>query len=231
MGSSPSVACKSTVWPLRQTFILALVSGAVDATMRGRSRSRPTSLPLNDKMTSPCLRPAFAPGLFGVTTATKCPVLAFQPEACGYRRRHFLNLHAEPTAADLAVLLELRDHGFGDIGRNRKADPDTAAIGRIDRRIDADHLAIEIEGRSAGVAAIDRCVDLQEIIEWAGMNVPAARRDDPGGDGPAQPEGVADGHDPVADLGRAAVAEGDIGQRLVGLDLAGPQYRSWDRGR
>src|SRR6516162_7373221 len=44
-----------------------------------RSCNRPTSLPLNDKTTSPCFRPALAPGLFGVTTATRAPCSFCKP--------------------------------------------------------------------------------------------------------------------------------------------------------
>src|SRR4051794_30972906 len=51
------------------------------------------------------------------------------------------------------------------------------------------------------------------------MDVAPARRDDPGGDAAAEPEWVTDRNHPIADLGDVAVAETDIGQRLVGLDL------------
>ena len=51
------------------------------------------------------------------------------------------------------------------------------------------------------------------------MDVAAAGRDDAGRDAAAETERVADGDDPVADLRRAAVAELDVGQRLVGIDL------------
>ncbi len=51
------------------------------------------------------------------------------------------------------------------------------------------------------------------------MDVAPARRDDAGRDAAAEPERIADRDDPVADLRRAAVAERDIGQRLVCLDL------------
>src|SRR5258708_4516323 len=49
-------------------------------------------------------------------------VLSWQAEARGDGRRHLLDLDAEPAAADLAVLLELRDDGLRDVGRHRKAD-------------------------------------------------------------------------------------------------------------
>jgi hypothetical protein len=45
-------------------------------------------------------------------------VLALQAEACRNRGRYLLNLDAEPAAADLSVLLELRDNGLGDVRRN-----------------------------------------------------------------------------------------------------------------
>ena len=51
------------------------------------------------------------------------------------------------------------------------------------------------------------------------MDIPSPRRNDPGRYGPAEPKGIADRHDPVADLSCAAVAERHIGQRLVGFDL------------
>ncbi len=64
------------------------------------------------------------------------------------------------------------------VGRNGKADAHAAAVRRIDRRIDADDLAGKIEGRAARVALVDRGIYLQEIIERAGVDIAAARRDD-----------------------------------------------------
>src|SRR5271170_6996615 len=138
-------------------------------------------------------------------------VFAVQAQACGDCRRHLLDLYAEPTAAYLAVRLELGDDRLGDVRGYRKADPDTAAVRRIDRGVDADHLAVKVEGRPAGIAAVDRRVDLQEIVELAGMDVAAARRDDPGGDAAAEAKRIADGDHPVADLRRAARSEADRG--------------------
>ncbi len=117
------------------------------------------------------------------------------------------------------MLFELRDDRLGFVRGYREADADTAAIGRINRRVDANHLAVEVEGRAAGIAAVDRRVDLQEIVIRAFVDVAAARRDDPGRDGAAKPERVADRHYPVADLRRTAVAEADIRQRLIRVDL------------
>ena len=59
-----------------------------------------------------------------------------------------------------------------------------------------------VEGRAARIAAIDRRVDLQEIVIGAGADVAAARRDDAGRDRAAEAEGIADGDHPVADARR-----------------------------
>src|SRR5260221_3575485 len=90
----------------------------------------------------------------------ECAALAGQAEAAGDFRRHLLDLNAEPAAVNLAVLAQLRDHSLGEVRRDGEADADAAAIRRVDRRVDADHLTLLGEGRAAGVAAIDRGVEL-----------------------------------------------------------------------
>ena len=92
------------------------------------------------------------------------------------------------------------------VGRNREGDADVAARGREDRRVDADHLAVEVEGRAAGVAAVDRRVDLHEVVIGAGADVAAEGRDDAGRDRAAEAEGIADRDDPVADAAGAVAA-------------------------
>ena len=59
-----------------------------------------------------------------------------------------------------------------------------------------------VEGRAARIAAVDRRVDLQEVVVRSGADVAAARRDDAGGDGAAEAERIADGDHPVADARR-----------------------------
>src|SRR5437588_9633179 len=49
--------------------------------------------------------------------------------------------------------------------------------------------------------------------------MPTSRRDDSVGYSYAQSKGIADRHDPVADLSLAAVAESHIRQRFVGFNL------------
>src|SRR5260221_6688892 len=97
------------------------------------------------------------------------PALAGQAEAAGDFRRHLLDLNAKPAAVDLAVLAQLRDHSLGEVRGDGEADADAAAIRRVDRRVDADHLTLLGEGRATGVAAIDRGVELQEMVERTRM--------------------------------------------------------------
>jgi len=55
---------------------------------------------------------------------------------------------------------EIRHHLLGGFCRNGEADADRSAGHRVDRSGDADYLAIEIETGSAGIALIDRRIDL-----------------------------------------------------------------------
>ena len=106
------------------------------------------------------------------------------------------------------------------LARDGEADADRGAGRRDDDRADADHLAVHVEHRPAGVARIDRRVELQEIVERAGAEVAPRGRDDAGGDRTAQAERIAGGQDPVADLHLAASCPRcTAGQRLVGDDL------------
>src|SRR5690606_37925045 len=110
-----------------------------------------------------------------------------------------LDMYAEPSALDGAILDEFLHHVLGDRGRDGEGDADIAARGREDRRVYADHYAGQVEGRAAGVAAIDRRVDLQEIIVGSGADVATACRNDAGCHRTAEAEGIADGDDPIAD--------------------------------
>jgi hypothetical protein len=130
-----------------------------------------------------------------------------------------LDRDAEPAAVDAALVAQVGDDardfgtGFGE------ADADRAACGRDDRGVHSHHVAIHIEGGTAGVARIDRRVELQEVVEGSGADVASARRDDAGGDRAAEAERVAGGQDPVADLDLVGIAPGDIGQWPGGLHL------------
>ena len=120
---------------------------------------------------------------------------------------------------DRAALHQVLDDLLGGRGRNVEGDADTAARRREDRGVDADDLAVEVEGRAARIAAVDRGVDLEEVVIGAGADVAAARRDDAGGDGAAEAERIADGHHPVADADLGIVGEVDIGELAAAIDL------------
>ncbi|BAQ44521.1 hypothetical protein Maq22A_c05755 [Methylobacterium aquaticum] len=150
-----------------------------------------------------------------------------EAEAVGDVLRHRLDLKAEIAAGDLAVGAQLVDHRLHRLGRDREGEAHVAAGRRGDRGVHAHDLTLDVEGRPAGIALVDRCVDLQEVVVGSSADVAAAGRDDAGGDGAAQAERVADCHDPVADL-RRAVGElhvgkgspvGDLEERQVGLRI------------
>ena len=141
-----------------------------------------------------------------------------QAEAVGDVGGDRLDLHAEPGAVDVAVLLELRHDHLRGLRRDVEADADRAAGRREDRGVDADHVAVDVEGRTAGITLVDRRIDLDVVVVGAGADVAAARRDDAGGDGAAQAERIADRDHPVADA-RLVLGELHIGEGLVGVDL------------
>src|SRR5205814_10257486 len=97
-----------------------------------------------------------------------------------------------PAALDVAGRLQLLDDRLRHCRWDRKADADRAARGRIDRRVDADDLAGEVEHRPAGIAAVYRGVGLQVVVIRPGMDIARRRRDDAGGDRAAERERVTD---------------------------------------
>ena len=129
-----------------------------------------------------------------------------------------LDLHAEPGAVDVAMFLELGDDHLGGLRRDVEADADRAARRREDRGVHADHVAIDVEGRAAGIALVDRRIDLDVVVVGAGADVAPARRDDAGGDRAAQAERIADRDHPIADA-RLVLGELHVGEGLVGVDL------------
>ena len=90
--------------------------------------------------------------------------------------------------------------------------------GEIDRRVDADDIAIGVKRRPARVAFVDGRVDLDVIVIRSRADVAAARRDDAGGDGFAEAERIADRDDPIADA-RLMLGEFHVREGLVGVDL------------
>ena len=135
-------------------------------------------------------------------------------EAFGDLVGDLLDADAEPAAAQLAELPQRIDHADHGLRRHRKADADRAARGRDDQRVDADHLAVEVEQRAAGIAAVDGGVGLDVAVIGTGIDVAVARRDDAGGDGAAEAERIADRDHPFAEPQLVGIAELHRDQRL-----------------
>src|SRR5205085_9459099 len=93
------------------------------------------------------------------------------PKALGDGLVDRLDLHADPAALDIALVLETGHHGLHRVGRDAEADADRAAGRRIDRGVDRNHLAVGVERRAAGIALVDRRVDLDEVVVGTGADV------------------------------------------------------------
>ena len=104
----------------------------------------------------------------------------------------------------VALFAELR-HGIAHhVDRNRETDPLTLTM---DGGVDADELTSKIEQRPTAVARVDRGIGLDEVVVGPCANRPILGAHDAHGDGVAQPERIAHGHDVFTDSERVAVAE------------------------
>src|SRR5438034_10879214 len=156
-----------------------------------------------------------------------------EAEAVGDVGGDGLDLDADPAAADRALVLELGNYILDGRCRDRERDADAAAGRRIDRRVDAHHLAFGVEGRATGVALVHGRVDLDEIVVRTAADVAAAGRDDAGGHGAAEAERVTDREHPIADPGLALRKLGerevrtalDLDQRDVGARVGADHLR------
>jgi hypothetical protein len=119
----------------------------------------------------------------------------------------------------VSALLELGKDLFGHVDRHREADRVRL---RVDRGVDADHLAREVQQRTARVARIDGGVGLDEVVVGPLADVPAGSAHDAGGDGVVETERISDRDHPVAGKHRVGVAERE--RQVLALRL-GPQQR------
>jgi hypothetical protein len=71
------------------------------------------------------------------------------------------------AVADRICVAGLLHDALGEVARDGEADAHAAARGREDRGVDADHLALGVEGRAAGIALVQGGVDLQEVVVGA----------------------------------------------------------------
>ena len=147
------------------------------------------------------------------------PLRHREVERLGDLGREIARLDADPAARDLAVLDQAVHHLAGGGHRNGEADPEAAAAARVDRGVDAEQVAVDVDQRAARIAGVDRRVGLDEVLEDVDAErVAAERADDAGGHRLADAERIADRQHDVADLQPVGVAEGDHRQ-LVEVDL------------
>src|SRR5262249_13019956 len=131
---------------------------------------------------------------------------------------HILDHDAKPAAINRAGRLELTYDLLDQRCGHREGDANITARRREDGGVDADHLAVEIEGGAARVAAVHRSVNL-EVVVGARADVAVMGRDDAGRHRAAETERITDGEHPIADAW-VLLRELDIRKRLaLGLDL------------
>ena len=113
------------------------------------------------------------------------------------------------------VVIHARHH----IDGQREADALISAALRRDHGVDADHLAANIQQRSAAVAGIDGRIGLNEALQLQRTaDVAAERAHDPRRHRSFQTKRRADRHRPIAHLHGVRIADGHRNQRS-----------SWDR--
>ncbi len=93
-------------------------------------------------------------------------------------------LNAKIGATNVTLIDQIIGDGFGGIDGNREADARRCAARRKDRGIDAYDLAVSVDQRTAGIAAIDGGVGLNGFIDecgFAGLHGATKRADHTGG--------------------------------------------------
>jgi len=139
----------------------------VSATTRDRSFGSLTSLPSNLTTTSPGSMPAGFAGPLFVDPRHQRATGGLDVEAFGDLVGDLLDATPSQPRRSSPKLPELIDDAGNRLGRYRKAEADRAAGRRNDQRVDADHIALEVEQRTAGIAAIDRRVGLDVVVRTA----------------------------------------------------------------
>jgi hypothetical protein len=100
-----------------------------------------------------------------------------------------------------------------------EADAHVATAAAEDRRVDTDHLAVEVDQRTARIAGVDGGVGLDEILVVADAHAGAPLGADHAyGEGVTEAEGVADSDHPLADFERGGVRQPQRWQ-TAGVDL------------
>ena len=133
--------------------------------------------------------------------------------------RSVARFHAVPFVLDALDADQLGGHGHRLVDRNGEAD----ALGAGPHgHVDADHFAVDVQQRSAGIAGVDAGVGLDQVVvalRIADLHRAVQGADDAAGDGVLVAIGVAHGDDRFADHQIARGAERDDRQLLRHVDL------------
>ncbi len=98
----------------------------------------------------------------GIHRTDQCAVRRAQAEGQRQLLANILHRDADAAANHLAVLLQLLFDVQGQIDRNGERHAHIAAGTAINLRIDADHFAIDVEQRAAGIPGIHGRIGLNE---------------------------------------------------------------------
>src|SRR5215469_2090445 len=131
-----------------------------------------------------------------------------------------LRYDPDPPADDTSILDDVVQHAPDHVYGDRKTDAFDAQTLRDDGGVDADQGAAGINQRAAGVAEIDRCIRLDEVLERRDPELSAGGgADDAVRHGLRQAERITDGEHHVADPQLIGLPEGDDGEvRHVDLE-------------
>ncbi len=131
--------------------------------MRGRSVAVSTvmAVELQDDVARLHARPCRL-GRPASTLPTSAPCAFGKPSESATSFGHLADRHGDPAAHDLARRLQLIGDAHRLVDRNRERNAHETAGAAVDLRVDADHLALHVDERPAGVARVDRHVGLDE---------------------------------------------------------------------
>ena len=170
-------------------------------------------------MTSPISSDEASAGLPSRMLVTSAPWAVRMPKDSARSAVTSWMITPQPAAAHLAGAPYLIGDVHRHLDRDREGQAHEAARAAVDLAVDADHVAVEVEQRPAGVPRVDGHVGLDERhVAFVGQRAPG-RADDARGDREVEAEGRADGQHPLADVQRLGVADRDGGQvRAVDLE-------------
>lgn len=104
------------------------------------------------------------------------------------------------------------NHPPHGIDRNRKSDPGTGTGGTVNGHVDPDQSPLGIQEGSSGISRVDGRIGLDAALDGSAadaLDVASEGRDDSGGEGVVESEGVAYGKDGLAYLEGGGGADGE----------------------